>query len=738
MSREKIVSHDLHGLNHRSSKCIDTKNKCDLQSSTSFTNKIIMPADKISDVAKKIIPQNDRSLQIVKEEKTMVPRRISSYSGNIKNKGLVQHCIQKFKSFDESQNLSSQEMETKKESCPQKSNRNINERLRSFRPKAEKSEEKDSGSCTVISGASQEVNITTPKSETQKRPLIKESSLSVKKKSKIESCTPDSAVLSQSLRRNGKTTSGDLRSISQQEGKTDQTLNDPILAATNPQPNEGRARVKTMADVYDGLGEGYITSPRSPTRPHSLRRRQSMKLLDLESQVENLIEQNRTLIDEKGKIEQQIKSSLQTTLTNKDAEIDRLNRTLAWLREEVSRFKKLNQSLDRENSTIAQQHMDRNAVLETQRTKLTQELDQIRDAHQRLTLTYQKEIESIVQTKDRVIAELRNEVDNASQRIKDAHKQILLYKANDAEFLNLRDVRYFSDACHRLCQHVQQWVLRFSKYSDMKSCRLTREIKNDKIVERLDNSILDGLNVDNYLSDRIRRRDVFMSMVMTMIWEYIFTRYLFGMDRDQRQKLKSLEKTLSEVGPALAVHSWRSITLTLLSKRLNFIQQKEQDTQAVIHAIIESLSEILPLPCNYEAQIQEQLSRVIKEAVDLSIEMRCQKAEYVMFPPLQPEYDVNGEIISKVMFNPALMNERSNDNMSNEDLDPTKVHIRILLFPLVIKRGDNMSRGNEDIVVYPAQVLAAKPKRLAQLENENRSKISIKSNSPAARSDNII
>lgn len=541
--------------------------------------------------------------------------------------------------------------------------------------------------------------------------------------------------MSQYLRRNGKTTSGDLRSISQQEGKTDQTLNDPTLAATNPQPNEGRARVKTMADVYDGLGEGYITSPRSPTRPHSLRRRQSMKLLDLESQVENLIEQNRTLIDEKGKIEQQVKSSIQTSLNNKDAEIDRLNRTLAWLREEVSRFKKLNQSLDRENSTIAQQHIDRNAVLETQRTKLTQELDQIRDAHQRLTLTYQKEIESIVQTKDRVIAELRNEVDNASQRIKDAHKQILLHKANNVEFLDLRDVRYFSDACHRLCQHVQQWVLRFSKYSDMKSCRLTNEINNDKIVERLDNSILDGVNVDNYLSDRIRRRDVFMSMVMTMIWEYIFTRYLFGMDRDQRQKLKSLEKTLSEVGPALAVHSWRSITLTLLSKRLSFIQQKEQDTQAVIHAIIESLSEILPLPSNYEAQIQEQLSRVIKEAVDLSIEMRCQKAEYVMFPPLQPEYDVNGEIISKVMFNPALMNERSSDNTSNEDLDPTKVHIRILLFPLVIKRGDNMSRGNEDIVVYPAQVLAAKPKRLAQIENENRSKISIKSNSPGARND---
>jgi len=33
-----------------------------------------------------------------------------------------------------------------------------------------------------------------------------------------------------------------------------------------------------------------------------------------------------------------------------------------------------------------------------------------------------------------------------------------------------------------------------------------------------------------------------------MIWEFVFTRYVFGMDREQRQKLKSLEKALGEVG----------------------------------------------------------------------------------------------------------------------------------------------------------------------------------------------
>jgi hypothetical protein len=95
---------------------------------------------------------------------------------------------------------------------------------------------------------------------------------------------------------------------------------------------------------------------------------------------------------------------------------------------------------------------------------------------------------------------------------------------------------------------VQQWVLRFSKFSDTKACRLSSEVKDDRIEARLDDAILDGSDVDMLLADRIKRRDVFMSLVMSIIWEHVFTRYLFGMDKEQRQKLKSLQKTLTEVG----------------------------------------------------------------------------------------------------------------------------------------------------------------------------------------------
>jgi hypothetical protein len=258
---------------------------------------------------------------------------------------------------------------------------------------------------------------------------------------------------------------------------------------------------------------------------------------------------------------------------------------------------------------------------------------------------------------------------------------------------------------------VQQWVLRFSKFSDMRSCRLTGEINDEKIIDRLDNSVLDGSDVDTYLRDRIRRRDIFMSMTMNMIWEFVFTRYLFGMDREQRQKLKSLEKHLSERGTPQAVRLWRAVTLTLLSRRDSFKRQREQDTEAVVQAILETLSLILPPPSNLESQIQTQLRRVMAEAVDLAIAMRTQRAEYMMLPPLQPEYNAEGELVETVTFNAALMNERGDKSMTNEELQAQGAVVRIVLFPLVVKKGDDTGLGDDEIVVCPAQVLIARSNR---------------------------
>jgi hypothetical protein len=522
------------------------------------------------------------------------------------------------------------------------------------------------------------------------------------------------------LRRVDRRMSSDLRAIRQQN-----TTAAP--ANSTPVANEGRARAKDMADVYvsqaysqpfplfyfnqiltppqDGFGEGRIGSPRSPTRPHSMRRRQSMQVLELENRVELLMAENRMLAEARAMTESNLSQRAANSLSERDAEIDKLRQSLQFLQHEVSRLTEVNDGLTSANAELANKDSGRVADLESRHAEVARELDETRRA--------KGTSEQTLEAKDAEIAELRAELDSAKETIRDLQRQILESKANDDHFLNIRDEDHFDHRCQQLCSHVQQWVLRFSKFSDMRACRLTSEINDEKTIDRLDNAVLDGSDVDIYLRDRVKRRDIFMSMTMNMVWEFVFTRYLFGMDREQRQKLKSLEKLLTEVGPPEAVRQWRAVTLTLLAKRESFKRQRDLDTEAVVQAIFQTLCKILPPPSNLEDQIQSQLRRVMREAVGLSIEMRTQKAEYMMLPPLRPEYDADGELTATVQFNASMMNERSGSiTTSNEDLEAQGAIVRIVLFPLVVKKGDDNGKGDEEIVVCPAQVLVPRSKHL--------------------------
>jgi len=196
-----------------------------------------------------------------------------------------------------------------------------------------------------------------------------------------------------------------------------------------------------------------------------------------------------------------------------------------------------------------------------------------------------------------------------------------------------------------------------------------------------------------------------MSLVMSMMFEYVFTRYLFGLDQDQRSKLKKLEKTLTEVGPSQAVAQWRAITLTLLSRRQAWQEQAALDIEAVTHEIFDSLSKILPPPNHLRQSSFESLRKVLKIAVDLSIEMRTQRPQYTMLPPLRPEYDEEGNVTQKVLFNAQLMSERSGEFSSNEEAEAKQSVVQIVIFPLMIKTGDDLGVGEDEIVICPAQVL---------------------------------
>ncbi|KAL8858671.1 MAG: hypothetical protein Q9178_004759 [Gyalolechia marmorata] len=506
---------------------------------------------------------------------------------------------------------------------------------------------------------------------------------------------------------------------------------------------DSKSRVKQMANVFEGYGD-FHGSPLSPTRPPSVRRRQSMQVLELESRNDRLTAENRQLHEAKLRAERDLEDAAhdrnqeiesyregietrETWLRQKDTELSQLQETIESLQGQVAQLNEVNEGL-RASSRALEDHQERYGQLQQEHAEIhelwqqsTRELEDLRQQHAQLSAGMESivrhEVTTALEAKNLQLNRLQSDLSSAQTQIRTLQAQILASKHNSpsSDSLLSRDEDYFDALCQSLCSHVQQWVLRFSKFSDSRACYLASEISDEKIVDRMENAILDGSDVDTYLADRVKRRDVFMSMVMTMTWEYIFTRYLFGADREQRQKLKSLEKTLADSphnNSKQAIHKWRATTLHLLSKRDAFKAQRERDTEAVMQTIFATLATVLPPPSHLVPQIQTSLMKVLGLAVDLSIEMRTQRYEYVMLPPLQPEYDTNGDLARKVYFNAALMNERGplGSEVGNEELERREAVVRMVLFPLVVRKGEEGAAeggGVEEIVVCPAQVLCA-------------------------------
>jgi len=78
-----------------------------------------------------------------------------------------------------------------------------------------------------------------------------------------------------------------------------------------------------------------------------------------------------------------------------------------------------------------------------------------------------------------------------------------------------------------------------------------------------------------------------------------------------------------------------------------------------------------------------------------------------MLPPLRPDYDEEGKNVERFSFNASMMNEASGEySTSNEELQARGLIIRTVLFPVVVRKGDDDGAGDEEIVVCPAEVIA--------------------------------
>ena len=391
-------------------------------------------------------------------------------------------------------------------------------------------------------------------------------------------------------------------------------------------------------------------------------------------------------------------------IDERDRTLKELNNVVEGLHQQISRLTETNEELLQTNP--ASGGGDERAFATTSR-----ELEDLRSEHLRFTSNHKdivaREIDVVRDSKDEEIETLRLELNGARAQIKKLQQRIL--ESGSTEDLIEHDEDYFDAKCQELFKHLQSWVTRFSKLSDNKKCKDLSQIRDETLRDMFEDSILDGGMVEDYLQHRQRRRDVFVSVTMTLMFKHIFTRYLFGMDREHRQKLKTLDKTLQDVGPPSAVHKWRAITLALLSKRPTFQSQRDEETNGVVDAIWDTLSAALIPPRTDQAtQCRESLRRVVDLAVDISIDMRLQKAEYSFLPPPEPDFDPDtGDILQPLLFKSDSMIECSGNAVySDQQLEAKEAYLRLVLFPLVFKSSGD--EGVDDgVVVFKAQVHAA-------------------------------
>lgn len=240
--------------------------------------------------------------------------------------------------------------------------------------------------------------------------------------------------------------------------------------------------------VQEGLGHVPGGSPLSPTRPPSMRRRQSMQIMDLEQRLDQVVSENRLLADAKLRAERSLdevardhaqsnnamREAIETRdlyLTQKNQELEELRHTLNGLQNQVAHLSRINEGLS-ENRVVDENHEERYRQLESDHNHVreqwqqsTRELEDLRQQHAGLSGS----MESIVATQvasalasknaefNRTQEELRRaheELEQARQQIRTLQQQILASKSSTdssppiaTKTTSTRNAKHFVNTC---------------------------------------------------------------------------------------------------------------------------------------------------------------------------------------------------------------------------------------------------------------------------------------------------
>lgn len=292
-----------------------------------------------------------------------------------------------------------------------------------------------------------------------------------------------------------------------------------------------------------------------------------MQIVDLENRLEGLAAENTDLTQEKANIEKTLTESIQrhrndsnifiqelesrqVLLTEKDSEITELKKKLDYYREEAARLTLTNDGLTATNTTLSTSYRFSYAALAGKYERKREQLVSISKEHSELQASFaevqarENAIRNQLQERDSELNRLRDELVKAREEVQKLQQQV---SAGQDRF-HTKDLHHFSSSCQHLFGSLKIWCNQFSSFSAGRKCMHVHRIVDEAARDRVEEVMLDDRGVRKMLKDEKSRPEVFMAITMRMIWEHVFTRYLFGLEVDERQKLLSLERTLAENG----------------------------------------------------------------------------------------------------------------------------------------------------------------------------------------------
>lgn len=394
------------------------------------------------------------------------------------------------------------------------------------------------------------------------------------------------------------------------------------------------------ADKYEqnGFGEGRMGSPRSPTRPHSMRRKQSMQLLDMQAQMAAMVEELAAARQENAVI-LQAKEAAERNLDEARREAGKAQQYKAQAEE----VRGLLESMTLKNTDLTRQTLDLQAMLEERENgaqatiaaavasaiaSKEEELVRMRQRAERLSHDWsgdEREIEEL----EAIIADQKLEIVSL--------KQSRPTTVNGPDYLAeyARDDAYFEQSCQKLFRGVWRWIHAFSdrrkhSISDLEDIK---NLEDPRIYQWMKDAFTG--NPSSYLADLDKRRLILMALTMSLFHHYIFNKHFFGLTKDQEEASKVLEIVVdnSDISDS-EFRLWRAQQFCLFSKARNYSTQRNDEVLGVTSSVMRKLSDVLPQPSSSPSDDQrtkiliEELKIIVKKAAELSNDMRRQSTKY--------------------------------------------------------------------------------------------------------------